>query len=63
MNPKKHEDLSNLSMLELFRVEAENQVATALIMLKTGLSRAQAVKRLKSVKGNVREAIERGHLK
>lgn len=42
---------------------AENQVATALIMLKTGLSRTQAVKRLKSVKGNVREAIERGHLK
>jgi N-acetylmuramic acid 6-phosphate etherase len=43
--------------------EADNQVATALIMLKTGLSRAQAVKRLKTVKGNVREAIERGHLK
>lgn len=42
---------------------ADNQVATALIMLKTGLSRTQAVKRLKSVKGNVREAIERGHLK
>ncbi|MBZ5489781.1 MAG: N-acetylmuramic acid 6-phosphate etherase [Acidobacteriia bacterium] len=42
---------------------ADNQVAIALIMLKTGLSRTQAVKRLKSVKGNVREAIEQGHLK
>jgi len=42
---------------------ARNQVAIALVMLKTGLDRAQAGKRLKSVKGNVREAIERGHLK
>jgi N-acetylmuramic acid 6-phosphate etherase len=42
---------------------ADNQVAIALIMLKTGLSRTQATKRLKSVKGNVREAIEQGHLK
>jgi N-acetylmuramic acid 6-phosphate etherase len=36
---------------------ADNQVAIALIMLKTGLGRKQAVKRLKSVKGNVRQAI------
>jgi N-acetylmuramic acid 6-phosphate etherase len=35
-----------------------NQVAVALIMLKTGLSRAKAVKKLKSFKGNVRSAIE-----
>ena len=35
-----------------------NQVAVALIMLKTGLGRAQAVKKLKSFKGNVRSAIE-----
>jgi N-acetylmuramic acid 6-phosphate etherase len=35
-----------------------NQVAVALIMLKTGLKRAQAVKKLKSFKGNVRRAIE-----
>ena len=27
MNPKKLDDLSKFSMLELFRVEAENQVA------------------------------------
>jgi N-acetylmuramic acid 6-phosphate (MurNAc-6-P) etherase len=44
-------------------VAAKNQVAIALIMLKTGLSSTQATKRLKSVKGNVREAIEQGHLK
>jgi len=42
---------------------AENQVAIALIMLKTGLGPAQAGKRLKSVKGNVRQAIAQGHLK
>jgi N-acetylmuramic acid 6-phosphate etherase len=42
---------------------ADNQVAIALIMLKTGLGRAQAGKRLKSVKGNVRQAIAQGHLK
>ena len=36
---------------------ADNDVAAALIMLKTGLDRKQAVKRLKSVKGNVRRAI------
>ena len=42
---------------------ARNQVAIALVMLKTGLDRAQAAKRLKSVKGNVREAIAQGHLK
>jgi N-acetylmuramic acid 6-phosphate etherase len=42
---------------------ADNQVAIALIMLKTGLGRAQAGKRLKSVKGNVRQAIAQGRLK
>jgi N-acetylmuramic acid 6-phosphate etherase len=42
---------------------AGNQVAIALIMLKTGLGRAQAGKRLKSVKGNVRQAIAQGRLK
>ncbi|HEY2236594.1 MAG TPA: N-acetylmuramic acid 6-phosphate etherase [Candidatus Angelobacter sp.] len=42
---------------------ARNQVAIALVMLKTGLDRTQAAKRLKSVKGNVREAIAQGHLK
>jgi N-acetylmuramic acid 6-phosphate etherase len=42
---------------------AKNQVAIALVMLKTGLDRAEASKRLKSVKGNVREAIAQGHLK
>ncbi|MFL6389264.1 MAG: N-acetylmuramic acid 6-phosphate etherase [Terriglobales bacterium] len=42
---------------------AKNQVAIALVMLKTGLDRTQAAKRLKSVKGNVREAIAEGHLK
>jgi len=42
---------------------AKNQVAIALVMLKTGLDRTQAAKRLKSVKGNVREAIAQGHLK
>jgi N-acetylmuramic acid 6-phosphate etherase len=36
---------------------ADNHVAIALIMLKTGLDRRQAVRRLKSVKGNVRQAI------
>jgi N-acetylmuramic acid 6-phosphate etherase len=39
---------------------AKNDVAVALIMLKTGLDRKPAVKRLKSVKGNVRRAIESG---
>ncbi|HEX4603081.1 MAG TPA: N-acetylmuramic acid 6-phosphate etherase [Candidatus Angelobacter sp.] len=42
---------------------AENQVALALIMLKTGLGRTQAAKRLKGVKGNVRQAIAQGNLK
>jgi N-acetylmuramic acid 6-phosphate etherase len=42
---------------------ADNQVAIALIMLKTGLGRVQAGKRLKSVKGNVRQAIAQGRLK
>src|SRR5262245_39399275 len=35
-----------------------NSVAVALIMLKTGLSRQQAEKKLKAVKGNVRKAVE-----
>ena len=42
---------------------ADNQVAIALIMLKTGLGRVQAEKRLKSVKGNMRQAIAQGNLK
>jgi N-acetylmuramic acid 6-phosphate etherase len=37
---------------------ARNQVAVALVMLKTGLGRADAEKKLKMVKGNVRKAIE-----
>jgi N-acetylmuramic acid 6-phosphate etherase len=36
---------------------ADNHVAVALIMLKTGLGRKQAILRLKKVKGNVRRAI------
>src|SRR5689334_6839861 len=36
-----------------------NQVAVALIMLKTGLRLRQAVKKLQACKGNVRQAIER----
>jgi N-acetylmuramic acid 6-phosphate etherase len=39
---------------------AGKQVAVALVMLKTGLSRAAAEKKLKAVKGNVRKAIEDG---
>ena len=39
---------------------ADNQVAVALIMLRIGLSRKQAEKRLKSVKGNVRRALALG---
>jgi len=42
---------------------ADSQVAIALIMLKTGLGRARAGTRLKSVKGNVRQAIAQGHIK
>ncbi len=42
---------------------ADNQVAIALIMLKTDLGRSQAERRLKSVKGNVRKAIAQGNLK
>jgi N-acetylmuramic acid 6-phosphate etherase len=42
---------------------ADNQVAVALIMLKTGLGRVQAEKRLKSVKGNMRQAVAQGNLK
>jgi N-acetylmuramic acid 6-phosphate etherase len=37
---------------------ARGQVAVALVMLKTGLGRVQAEKKLKSFKGNVRKAIE-----
>jgi N-acetylmuramic acid 6-phosphate etherase len=37
---------------------AGNSVAVALIMLKTGLTRQQAEKKLKAVKGNVRKAME-----
>lgn len=37
---------------------AGKQVAVALVMLKTGSSRAAAEKKLKAVKGNVRKAIE-----
>jgi N-acetylmuramic acid 6-phosphate etherase len=36
---------------------ADNQVAVALIMLKAGLSKKQAVAKLKSAKGNVRQAL------
>lgn len=36
-----------------------NHVPVALIMLKTGLTKQQAVERLKSTKGNVRKAIEK----
>jgi N-acetylmuramic acid 6-phosphate etherase len=42
---------------------ADNQVAIALIMLKTDLGRTQAKLRLKSVKGNVRQAIVKGNLR
>ncbi len=38
---------------------AGNQVAVAVVMLKTGVNAAQARQRLKKVKGNVRKAIER----
>ncbi|HEU4416075.1 MAG TPA: N-acetylmuramic acid 6-phosphate etherase [Candidatus Angelobacter sp.] len=41
----------------------DNHVAVALIMLKTGLSRKQALTRLKSVKGNVRHALAVGNPK
>jgi N-acetylmuramic acid 6-phosphate (MurNAc-6-P) etherase len=33
-------------------------VPTALVMLKTGLSKAKAAQRLKAAKGNVRAAVE-----
>ena len=39
---------------------AGQSVPLALIMLKTGASKAESVRRLKGAKGNVREAIERG---
>jgi N-acetylmuramic acid 6-phosphate etherase len=39
---------------------ADNHVAVALIMLKTGLGRKQAIQRLKSVNGNVRQAVAMG---
>ena len=38
---------------------AKNNVALAMIMLKTGLSRSQAEKKLNKTKGNVRDAIDR----
>jgi len=41
---------------------AGNQVGIALIMLKAGLGRAAAIKRLKEVNGNVRKAIAAGNL-
>jgi N-acetylmuramic acid 6-phosphate etherase len=41
--------------------EAKNHVPTALVMLKTGLSRKQAEGRLKKTKGNVRKSITSGH--
>ena len=37
---------------------AKNQIPVALIMLKTGVTRAEAVRRLKRAQGNVRRAIE-----
>jgi N-acetylmuramic acid 6-phosphate etherase len=39
---------------------ADNHVAVAFIMLKTGLDRKQSARRLKSVKGNVRKALAMG---
>ena len=39
---------------------ADNHVAVALIMLKTGLDRKQAARRLASVKDNVRQAVAMG---
>ena len=39
---------------------ARNQVAVALVMLKTGLSRSEAEKKLKKARGNVRKAITSG---
>jgi N-acetylmuramic acid 6-phosphate etherase len=39
---------------------ADNHVAVAFIMLKTGLDRKQSARRLKSVKGNVRQAVAMG---
>lgn len=38
---------------------AKNQIPVALIMLKTGVTRAEAVRRLKRAQGNVRQAIEK----
>lgn len=37
---------------------AKNQIPVALIMLKTGVTRAEAIRRLKRAQGNVRKAIE-----
>jgi N-acetylmuramic acid 6-phosphate etherase len=37
---------------------AGNQVAVALVMVKTGLKKTEAMKKLRSFKGNVRKAIE-----
>jgi two-component system sensor histidine kinase and response regulator WspE len=49
MNPQKHEELSNLSMLELFRAEAENQTSiltSGLLELERGTASAQAFESL-----------------
>jgi N-acetylmuramic acid 6-phosphate etherase len=39
---------------------SRKQVAVALVMLKTGLSRTQAEKKLKAARGNVRKALASG---
>jgi two-component system sensor histidine kinase and response regulator WspE len=73
MNPRQPEDLSNLSMLELFRAEAENQTATltsGVLELERGNSSAQLFESLMraahSLKGaarivNLQGAVEVAH--
>jgi len=49
LNPQNFEDLSNLSMLELFRVEAESQtgvLTTSLLEVERGTATAQQLERL-----------------
>ena len=49
MNPRKLEDLSNVSMLDLFRIEAENQTAlltSTLLELERGSASAQQLEML-----------------
>jgi len=49
MNPHSQEDLSNLSMLELFRAEAENQTSilnSGLLELERGAGSAQTFEAL-----------------